>query len=257
MPVTLDATVNQALPTTLLALAVAGAAQCLAGPPLISAFAPYSSETAGGAAATWRAVGLPGGKVPPAELEAVALEGSQVLRLKTHKSYGTWAHPVSPWLPEPDTTLQWRWRVDQALTNADLRHKQGDDAAVKVCLMFDMPLQAVPFLERSVLRMARAVSGEALPAATLCYVWDATLPTGTILSNAYSRRVRFIVADGAGSPLGQWRTHAPKVHADFLRAFGDESETVPPVTAVVVGADADNTGGSSLAYVADLRWGQQ
>lgn len=42
-------------------------------------------------------------------------------------------------------------------------------------------------------------------------------------------------------------------HADFLRLFGDESSTVPPVLASAVGADSDNTGGRSLAYIADLR----
>jgi hypothetical protein len=39
---------------------------------------------------------------------------------------------------------------------------------------------------------------------------------------------------------------------DFLKAFGAESPSVPAVTAVIVGADADNTQGSSLGYVADI-----
>jgi hypothetical protein len=44
------------------------------------------------------------------------------------------------------------------------------------------------------------------------------------------------------------------VAADFKRAFGDESATVPPVTAVIVAGDADNTQGASLAWLTALRW---
>ena len=40
--------------------------------------------------------------------------------------------------------------------------------------------------------------------------------------------------------------------ADFIELFGDESQEVPLVTGVAVGADADNTHSHSLAHVADL-----
>jgi len=39
---------------------------------------------------------------------------------------------------------------------------------------------------------------------------------------------------------------------DFLRAFGHETTVVPPLLALAVGADTDNTGSHSLAYVGDL-----
>ena len=37
--------------------------------------------------------------------------------------------------------------------------------------------------------------------------------------------------------------------ADFLRLFGDETQVVPPLMAVAVAGDADNTKGRSLAWV--------
>ena len=44
------------------------------------------------------------------------------------------------------------------------------------------------------------------------------------------------------------------LQADYLRAFGDESpEHMPDVIGVTVSADADNTHGSSLGYVGDIR----
>ena len=44
----------------------------------------------------------------------------------------------------------------------------------------------------------------------------------------------------------------PADPADFVRAFGDESKEVPPLIGVAVGADADNTGLHTVAYVSDV-----
>ncbi len=201
----------------------------------------------------WRAVGLPGNKAPLAQLDLTSMDGTRVLRLQTDRSYGTLVHPVPSWTPGPASSLQWRWRLEQPLVGADLRRKEGDDAALKVCVMFDMPLDGLRMIERNLLRLARSVSGERLPAATICYVWDSTLARDTALPNAFSGRVRYIIADGADSAPGQWRSHERRIHADFLRLFGDETVGVPPVVAIAVGADADNTAGRSLAYLGDVR----
>jgi hypothetical protein len=42
--------------------------------------------------------------------------------------------------------------------------------------------------------------------------------------------------------------------ADFVRAFGDESTRVPKVLTIALGADADNTRGESLGFIADLEF---
>jgi hypothetical protein len=221
-----------------------------AAPPVL---APFSASAGTTLPAAWRAVGLPQGKAPLAQMDVTPLDGARVLRLQTDKSYGTLIHAVSAWTPGPDASLQWRWRLDTPLAQPDLRSKASDDAALKVCVMYDMPLDGIPFLERNLLRLARSVSGEALPSATVCYVWDATLVRDTVLSNVYSGRVRYIVLDGQGSTLGQWRAHQRNLAADFMRLFRAESKTLPPVSAVAVGADADNTGGHSLAYLSDIQ----
>jgi hypothetical protein len=216
------------------------------------AISPLSLADSTVPTAAWRAVGLPGKSVPLTGMDVVTLEGARVLRLRTQGSYGTLVHAVAPWVPGPDASLRWRWRLEQPLVGADLRRKDGDDAALKVCVMFDLPLQGIPFVERSLLRMARAASSEPLPAATVCYVWDTTLARDTRLANPFSGRVRYLVADGADSLPGNWRLQQRRLADDFLQLFGEESSTVPAIIAVAVGADADNTGGRSLAYIADL-----
>jgi hypothetical protein len=122
-----------------------------------------------------------------------------------------------------------------------------------VCALFDMPLDGLSFGERTKLRMARTLSGQALPAATLCYVWDRLLPAGSLVPNIFSARVRYmVVSDGPPQP-GHWVALDRPLAADFLRAFGHETRALPPLSALAVGADADNTGGSSLAVVGDLQ----
>ncbi len=211
---------------------------------------PLEATGPGTPPAPWRAVGLPGGKVPLMAPDIVLQGAEPVLRLRSAKSYSTLSHALPAGTRE--NRLQWQWRLDESLAEADLQRKEGDDVALKVCAMFDLPLTNIPFVERNLVRLARTLSGENLPGATLCYVWDRLQPPGTVVNNVYSKRLRFIVLDQGPARPGTWVSHARDLNADFVRAFGDESATVPPLLAVVVGADSDNTGGSSLAFVKGL-----
>jgi hypothetical protein len=194
---------------------------------------------------------LPAQKAPKTRFGVEGEGGAAVLRIDAEASYGHRLHRVAG-AAAAAARLHWRWRLDEAIAGADLKTKAGDDAALKVCVLFDLPIERVPFVERQLLRLARYRSGEPLPAATICYVWAPLLPSGTLLPNAYTRRLRWIVLQGEGVPLGRWREAARDLRADFLRAFGDESSDVPPIIAIAVGADADNTGGRGAGQVTGL-----
>jgi len=204
------------------------------------------------AAAPWHVAGLPQQSKPFTRFEVVELDGQRVLRVEAESSYGNLVHPLQ--LDAAPTSLQaaWRWRLDQPLEAADIRQRASEDIALKVCVFFDEPMAQVPFVERQVLRLARVRAGEWLPSATVCYVWDNRLPVGTALRSPYTGRVRYVVAESGPESLRQWRSERRDVVADYLRLFGDESDTVPPLIGVGVGADADNTHGRSLGYVAEL-----
>lgn len=212
---------------------------------------PLDAGVGPAAPAPWQVAGLPKQALPYSRFSMIELDGKRVLRLDADRSYGNLVHPLAK--DEPGRFLSWRWRVDVPNERANLRVRGGDDSAAKVCVMFDLPLQALPFLDRQVVQLARLRSTEMLPTATVCYVWDAQFPPGTVLDNPYTRRVRLIVVRGQGTPLATWRQERRDVHADFLRLFGDEASEVPAIVGVGIAADADNTQGRSLAYVADLR----
>lgn len=202
-------------------------------------------------APAWRPAQLPDARIPRGDFSAVLLDGEPALRLKTKRSYGTLLHP---WAGAPGGRLRWQWRLDQPLPQADIRQRGGDDAALKVCAMFDQPLADMPFIERNTLRLARAASGEALPAATVCYLWDSRYAAGSSGANPYSARVRYIVLQGPSGPSGQFVTEQRDLARDFLQLFGSESAQVPPLVAIAVGADSDNTQGSSLGFLRGLSW---
>lgn len=211
-----------------------------------SVLAPLEGPIGSAPPGPWVFAGLPAQTLPATRFALERQDGRTVLRVQTAASYGNLLHPLAD---APAGRLSWRWRVDKPLTSADLRSRQGDDVALKVCALFDMPRDAVPFVERQLLRLAESRTGEPLPSATLCYAWAPSWPAGTVVPNAYSRRVRYLTL---GTVPRAWQDVNRDLAADFVRAFGDETASVPRLRAVAVGADADNTGGDSLGFIADL-----
>lgn len=254
------AAVGTASALGLCALLACGPAAAQSSPDL-----PPLLQSDGTLSADWRFVGFPKkhADLPPTRFEAGVADGQAGLNVVTDASYGTW---VLPWQGPAQARMQWRWRLDQPLsggkTPADLSSKAGDDAALKVCVMFDHALERVPFFERTVLRLARSISGEALPAATICYVWDSAGPAPRQGINPYTRRVRFITLRGKNAPLTRWVSESRNVAQDFITLFADELPegkssppgAVPPIATVLIGADSDNTASHSSGWVANLAW---
>jgi hypothetical protein len=222
----------------------------LAGAAPAAGLVPLEAGSGPVPPAPWHVAGLPLQKKPFTRFSIEQVDGRRVLRVEADRSYGNLVHP----LPGGDAGrfLSWRWRVDVPNEHANLRTRAGDDSAAEVCVMFDLPLQAVPFVDRQMVRLARTQSAELLPAATVCYVWDTHLPIGTTLDNAFTRRIRLIVLRGADMAPMTWRIERRDVRADFLRLFGDEATEVPDIIGVGIGADADNTQSRSLSHIADL-----
>ncbi len=175
-------------------------------------------------------------------------EGRTVLRADADMSASAVVHKARV-TPDAGTQLHWRWKVSDALKSGDPATKEGDDYAARVYVMFDYPLERLPFADRMRLRLARALYDPDLPAAALCYVWDARLPRGTVMASPYTTRVRIVVADGGSRRAGQWSTVERDVAEDFRAAFGEEP---PAVSAVAVATDTDNTKESVTAWYGDI-----
>lgn len=215
----------------------------------------FSTAAPGVPPPPWRVVSLPKQRPPLTRFEVVPRPAGPALRVEADASYGNLVLDLTGAPPPAGLQLRWQWMLERGLARSDLSRKDGDDVPLKVCALFDLPLDGLPLGERLRLQAARALSGEHLPAATLCYVWDRLLPVGTQLPNVFSARVRYHVVSSGPARPGQWLRVERPLAEDFLQAFGTEARALPPLLAIAVGADADNTGGSSLGWVGDIRLG--
>ena len=213
--------------------------------------APFSSARGAQAPEPWRYASLP--NKLPTRFEVVQQGDERVLKVEADGSYGNLVHATQQPLGA-STTLSWRWRVEQFVQDADLRTRAGDDGAAKLCVFFDFPTDRLSLAERSQLALARFTTGEDVPSETLCYVWDRKEPKGSMLVNAFTRRIRMVVLEsGPTAAPGGWTAERRNLLADYRRAFGDEAGgALPAIVAIAVSADADNTRGRGLAYFSDV-----
>ncbi len=246
-------TFSSSRPAALLALSLAVAApfvaicdRAAAAEPALAGFGAAGSAPQ----APWHVQGLPQqGSKPLTRFSVVDIDGKRAVKIEADESYANLVHPLNS---VTSTHLAWQWRIEKPLETSDLRSRSGDDTAIKVCVFFDMPIDNISFTERQLLRLARSKTTDFQPTATICYVWDAQLPAGTTLDNAFTRRVRYMVLESGKDRLDRWVAEKRDISADFLKLFGDESKTVPPVLGVSVGADSDNTKGHTVSYVSGL-----
>jgi len=139
---------------------------------------------------------------------------------------------LCPFRFNPDTYewISWRWRVDRLLEQEALDRKEGSDAVARLYVYFDTG--GLPWQKRN-----------------LDYVWSAHLPVETILTSAYSKTSKIIVAESGAEHLGTWRWIKRNIEEDYRRCFGDDP---PRVVAIGLMTDTDNTQTEAIAYVDDL-----
>ena len=214
--------------------------------------APFSNTSGTALPAPWHVVTLP--KIPRHTRYAIAeTDGRRAVRAEADGSYANVVHPLAADVSETPT-LRFAWRVDRFPAGSDLTSRAHDDAAAKVCVLFDVPLERLSLVDRTKVQLGRRLFDPQLPAATVCYVWDRTAPAGTWLDNAYTGRVRMLVLrSGANGEQGRWFDERRDLRADFRRAFPHEASAgLPKVAALAFATDADNTKSHAVAWFGDL-----
>jgi hypothetical protein len=183
----------------------------------------------------------------------VADGGVTVLRSRAAAAGGTVAFALDA-SPAERPILSWRWKVDRVVAGANLSLKSGDDFAARVYVFFDLPVGELPASERVKAFLARAVWGESLPTAAICYVWDNRHPAGTSAWNPYTERVRTVVLRSGGP--GTWAEESRDLDADFRAAFGQQwPKPTPRITGIAIGNDTDQTGETVTAWFGDFALG--
>ena len=99
--------------------------------------------------------------------------------------------------------------------------------------------------------LARTLTGEAPPFATLAYVWDTRAPVGHVVVHPRTDRMRKIVVESGPDGMRRWRRYRRSLVADYQLAFG---EAAGPLLAVAVMTDGDNTGSRLTTHYRDIVW---
>lgn len=233
----------------LLVAATAALAAPASGQPRLATF---SSAGTGELPPPWRVITLP--KIPRHTRYVVAeADGRRAVRAEADGSYANVVHPVNADVAAAPV-LRFAWRVDRFPAGSDLTTKEGDDLAARVCVLFDLPLDRLRFLDRTRVELGRRLFDPQLPAASVCYVWDRTLPAGTWLPNVYTDRVRMLVLrSGAQGERDRWYEERRDLRSDFRTAFPTEAAGgLPKIAAVAFATDGDNTRSRASAWFGDL-----
>jgi len=152
--------------------------------------------------------------------------------------------------PATRPVVQWDWRIVAPLASAELSDRHADDSPARLLLFFDGDKSTLPPRDQARMELARVLTGQPIPFATLMYVWDNHRPEGTVIPNAAFGQIKMVVAGSGSERLGQWKRFSRNYAQDYRRAFG-----APPGRLVGVGVltDTDNTESAVEAYYGDIR----
>ena len=183
----------------------------------------------------WHDVPLPG-KRPTAYRWELLPEG-RVLVAQAEASASMYRKRVNR-PAEALRDVQFAWWAQALPEGGDVSDVEATDAAARVLFAFGGDHSKLSVRNQMMFELARMLTGEAPPFATLAYVWDAKAPVGRVVVHPRTDRMRKIVVESGSNGLGQWKRYRRSLVADYKLAFG---EAPGPLLAVAVMTDGDNT----------------
>ncbi len=151
--------------------------------------------------------------------------------------------------PHRNPILEWRWRVPRASGAGGAKGPSAVSPPVRLSLAFDGDASKLDIDDRSKLRLAKALTANGLPYASLLYVWLTRSPAETVYSSPHTERVRHIVVESGEQRLGQWVVERRNVLEDYRRVFHEEPGDI---VAVGLMTDYGDNGAPRRAFYGDI-----
>lgn len=204
--------------------------------------------TAPPAPAGWHAVTLPGKR--PTTYSYTVKDGRPAWRAEADTSASLLRRRVQV-APEQIGTVQFSWWVPALIDGAKVSDADLEDSPARVVFAFAGDRDKLSARNRMMFDLARALTGEEPPYATLMYVWaDEAHPVGSVVVSGRSDRIRKIVVEAGPAQLGRWRYYRRDLAADYRLAFGEDPG---PLVGVAFMTDADNTRSKAHAWYGEIR----
>lgn len=154
--------------------------------------------------------------------------------------------------PQRHPVVEWRWRVPRLASDAAPAKRATPRA--RLMLAFHGDPEKLDFEQRAQLRLAKAVTGQALPYSSLIYVWMNGVKAGTILPSPYTERVKLVAMDASPGNLDRWIDLRRNILEDYRRAFGEDPGDI---VGVGIFTDVDGNGAAGRAYYGDITFREQ
>ncbi|MDZ4863234.1 MAG: DUF3047 domain-containing protein [Gemmatimonadota bacterium] len=186
-----------------------------------------------GLPAGWQLRAVGGHRAPTFRIVDDSTDG---LRLTVHgRDQAAWAWRHLPAaVTDAAVSLAWSWRVLTAPPGADLRFKKSDDAPLRVFVVFG-----------TVEDMARG------KARAIFYCWGSEEPEGYTGRSPVSAQILIRRLAGGAEVGPAWQAAAVRPFEDYRRFWGGAA---PPIRAVGLMQDTDQTDTSAEAELRELRW---
>jgi len=151
--------------------------------------------------------------------------------------------------PRKHPIFEFRWRVPRDSGRGGPNGPSRESPPARISLAFDGDPAKLDFDDRVKMRMAKALTVNGLPYASLLYVWQNRRPTETIYSSPHTERVRHIVVESGEGHLDRWVTVRRNVYEDYKRAFGEEPGDI---VAVGIMTDYGDNNAPRRAWYGDI-----
>jgi len=156
--------------------------------------------------------------------------------------------------PRRHPVIEFRWRVPRDSGRGGADGPSRASPPVRISLAFDGDPAKLDFDDRAKLRLAKALTVNGLPFASLLYVWMNDYPAEAIYSSPHTDRVRHIVVESGERRLDQWVAVRRNVLEDYRRAFGEEPGNL---VAVGIMTDPGDNGAPRRVYYGDIKFRPQ
>jgi hypothetical protein len=212
------------------------------------ALAGFSTNPAGGLPTGWEPMIILRNK-KQTQYQLVSKGSRTVLHARAENASSGLMHRTDV-DPYEQPWLQWQWKIDALLRDADNTKRATEDSPVRIILGFDGNKDDLPFADQIMFETAKLVTGYDFPYATLMYIWENKAPVGTVIRSTHSGRIRMMVAAQGQGGVGEWRRFTRNIVEDFEQAYGEK-----PGRLIGVGVltDTDNTGETVEAWYGDIR----
>jgi len=168
---------------------------------------------------------------PKYEFKVVESDGRPALHMKSAAEGSTITRDVKGKMQLKATPiLEWSWKAVTLPKGGDSCKKATDDQAAQVFVVWPR-------------------FPEAVRSRIIGYVWDSTLPAGTICKSEKTSTVTYIVVHSGPADLGKWITERRNVRDDFQKIYHEAPEDP---AALSLGIDSNDTDSTAESYIGPI-----